>query len=58
MDKLNELYAYKAKYEKEKLFAEAKISVVEDMIANEEAKSIAIEEEVAYESSPEEETAI
>lgn len=38
MERLNELYAYKEKYEKEKLFVEAKIAVVEDMIADEKAK--------------------
>ena len=38
MERLNELYAYKEKYEKEKLFVEAKIAVVEDMIADENAK--------------------
>lgn len=45
---LNELYAYKEKYEKEKLFVEAKIAVVEEMIANEKAKtSSVVEDEVA-----------
>jgi hypothetical protein len=34
MDMLNELFAYKEKYEKEKLFVEAKIAVVDDMIAD------------------------
>lgn len=38
MERLNELYAYKEKYEKEKLFVEAKIAVVDDMIADEKAK--------------------
>lgn len=38
MDMLNELFAYKEKYEKEKLFVEAKIAVVEDMIADRTAK--------------------
>ena len=39
-EKLAELYAYKTKYEKEKLFAEAKIAVVEEMIADEKSKVI------------------
>lgn len=39
MERLEELYAYKEKYEKEKLFIEAKIAVVDDMIADETAKN-------------------
>ena len=45
MERLNELYAYKEKYEKEKLFVEAKIAVVEDMIADEKAKTVVYIEE-------------
>ena len=45
MDRLNELYGYKEKYEKEKLFVEAKIAVVEDMIADEKAKCVVVQEE-------------
>lgn len=41
-ERLKELYAYKDKYEKEKFFIEAKISVVEDMIADEKAKEPAV----------------
>lgn len=52
MERLNELYAYKEKYEKEKLFAEAKIAVVEDMIADEMAKVEEVaEEQPVYEQS-------
>lgn len=35
---LEKLYSYKAKYEQEKLFVEAKIAVVNEMIADEEQK--------------------
>lgn len=49
---LNELYAYKEKYEKEKLFAEAKIAVVSEMIENELAKRKEEEEKEAIEESP------
>ena len=52
MDRLAELYVYLEKYEKEKLFAEAKIAVVEDMIADEKAKVVVPEEEFTV---PEEE---
>lgn len=44
MERLKELYGYKEKYEKEKLFVEAKIAVVEDMIADEKAKCVETEE--------------
>lgn len=44
-EKMQELYEYKEKYEKEKLFAEAKIAVVDEMIANEHAKEQAKKEE-------------
>lgn len=50
-ERLKELYAYKDKYEKEKFFIEAKISVVEDMIADEKAKEPVIAEEPAIENS-------
>jgi hypothetical protein len=47
MERLNELYCYKTRYEKEKLFVEAKIAVVDDMIADEKAKTV---EQVAEEN--------
>lgn len=47
MDRLNELYGYKAKYEneleqakKKVVYAEAYVKVVDDMIADEKAKCI------------------
>lgn len=43
MINLEELYEFKAKFEHEKLMAEAKISVVEDMIASELAKVAVVE---------------
>lgn len=35
---LEKLYSYKEKYEQEKLFVEAKIAVVDEMIADEKQK--------------------
>ena len=43
MINLEELYEFKAKFEHEKLMAEAKISVVEDMIASELATVAVVE---------------
>lgn len=49
-ERLKELYAYKERYEKEKFFIEAKISVVEDMIADEKAKDVAVDDTVTENS--------
>lgn len=49
MVKIEELLNYKSKYEKEKIFIEAKIAVVDDMITAEKAK----ETEVATETPTE-----
>lgn len=43
MINLEELYSFKAKFEHEKLMAEAKISVVQDMIASELEKVAVVE---------------
>jgi len=49
MINLEELYSFKAKFEHDKLMAEAKISVVEDMIASEQAKVAVVEAPVEVE---------
>lgn len=49
MIKLEELLNYKAKYEKEKIFINAKIAVVDEMITAEQEK----EKEVATETPTE-----
>ena len=49
MVKIEELLNYKSKYEKEKIFIEAKIAVVDEMITAEQAK----ENEVATETPTE-----
>jgi hypothetical protein len=51
---LETLYALKAKYERECLVAEAKVSVVNDLIAIEEAKAKVANEEVATDEVVEE----
>lgn len=48
---LQALYAYKTQYEKELLMAQAKISVVEEMIANEVKKQAENVEEPASDVS-------
>lgn len=53
MERLDELYRYKEKYEREKIFVEAKIAVVEDMIADEKAKIVENVEETAVETENE-----
>ena len=57
---LAELLAKKAQYEHEKLFVEAKISVVDEMIAEERAKTaeepIAETEEVVEETTQQDES--
>ena len=37
---LNELLMYKEKYEKELVFVNAKVAVIDEMIANEKAKTV------------------
>lgn len=53
---INELLAKKAKYENEKIFLDAKIAVVDEFIAEEEAKCVEQVEEVAEENLCDEET--
>lgn len=43
---IEKLYEYKEKYEKELIFAEAKVAVITDMIAVAEAEKVAEESEV------------
>lgn len=58
MERLNELYGYKARYEQERLFIDAKISVIDDMIADQKAKCIEqrIADPIEYPESVVEET--
>lgn len=54
---LTELYDYKRKIERELLMAEAKMSVISDLIADEETKPIIGTEEIEEAEGFEEETA-
>lgn len=40
MSRLNELLGYKAKFENELIFAQARVSVIDEMIADEKAKVV------------------
>lgn len=53
MSRLEELLGYKAKFENELLFAKARVSVIDEMIADEKAKVVEkpIAEEVAIEEN-------
>ena len=51
MERLKELYGYKARYENELLFAQAKIAVVDEMIADEKAKCCVQTEEATEENN-------